>query len=105
MDALNASLEIDDVGEIDVTHVTDSLEIRWMLARCGMEGPHQRGLVAHLSGTVASPGSVRDTAVKGHSCQGNINAGEVLDKRCTHERGYTHVARTLDLGLIGFHCA
>src|SRR5215475_236090 len=103
MDALNGSLEIEEVGEIDVTDVYNSLEIKWILSRRGMDGPHQRGLVAHLAGTVASPGSVRDTAIERHSCQGNINAGEVLDKRCTHERGYAHVARTLDLGLIGFH--
>jgi D-isomer specific 2-hydroxyacid dehydrogenase-like protein len=70
------------------------------LSRRRMDGPHQRGLVMHLSGTVASPGSVRDTAVEGHSCQGNINAGAVLDKRCTHERGYAHVAWTLDLSLM-----
>jgi len=73
MDALNGSLEIEEVGEIYVTDISYRLEIKWILPRRRMGGPYQLGLVAHLAGTVASTRSVCDTAVEGHSRQGNTN--------------------------------
>jgi hypothetical protein len=43
MDALNGSLEIEEVGKTYVTDISYPIEIKWIFPHRRMDGPYQRG--------------------------------------------------------------